>query len=95
MDSKAVHIETYPNAQWRAYHTRIQLIDQPVEMVERGASCTLSSHPIPGFAELLLKIPGVASVTLRPYTADVQKAVAFEWNEIEPRILEVLTCQLE
>lgn len=91
MQAEAVKIEQYinnPNA--RAYHVRQELTEKAMFSVDRGDSSDYNGNPVAGITELLLAIRGVTSITLRPYQATVTKAVAFDWDEIEPRVLECL-----
>lgn len=44
-----------------------------------------------GLVGLLSPIAGVERITIMPYFADIQLSPAFEWDEIEPAILDVLS----
>lgn len=41
-------------------------------------------------AESILSIPGVTSVTMRPYSIEIAKGDAFNWEKIEPTALAVI-----
>jgi hypothetical protein len=80
-----ITIQPTENPNMRVYNTRYELSSSP-EQGYRGASPELSE-----FGKLILAIDGVVSVTLGPYVLLVTKAPLFVWNEVEPKVVEILS----
>lgn len=69
----------------KVYGVRIQLTEQPIEVALRG------EPGISAIAELFLEVRGVAGVQVFPYYVAIVKGPAFEWQEIEPSLLPILS----
>jgi len=82
--SSAVSIQICPVEDVRVYHVRQQLTESSQMWFREH------TEGINGIAELILKIPGVASVFVFSYSVQISKAKLYRWDEIEPRILEGL-----
>jgi hypothetical protein len=70
----------------RAYFSRTQLTNKPA-IAWRG---TKEARRDPVLA-LVLEIPGVANAAVTAYSLSVLKAPTWEWEEIEPSILRLMT----
>lgn len=68
------------------YNVRQQLTDQPHEDGIRNGSDEMGA-----FGKLLLSIPGIELVRVQPYRFIVSKAVMFDWSEIEPKVIELVS----
>ena len=69
----------------RVYHTRFELCST-FEEGSRGSSGELSE-----FSNLMLEIRGVAHVRLLPYVLMIFKAPLFDWTEVEPKVIDLLS----
>ena len=74
-----------PDPDQRVYFSHEELTAK-IEMAERGDG---EEHGT--FMTALLEIPGISVVALRPYTAVIVKAPSFDWAEIEPSLLRLMT----
>lgn len=70
----------------RLYFTRTALTDV-IEPGLRGATFEYANPVL----EAIMGIPGVEAATVYPYHVVVQRARAFEWDELEAPILCLLT----
>jgi hypothetical protein len=77
----------------RAYHARLQLTSVARELVLHNDTVDAEGQEASPVALLLSALPGVAAVQLMSYTAVIQKAEAYGWDEVQPRVLEILNCQ--
>jgi len=80
-----ITIQPTENPDCRVYNTRYELCSAP----ERG--CRGEPSELGEFGCLVLDFRGVVSVTLLPYMMIVIKAPLFHWEEVEPKILELLS----
>lgn len=69
----------------RVYNVRHELTEAAAEDGVRGSSEMLGS-----FGKLVVGIRGVEVVRIQPYRFFVSKAVAFTWEEVEPKIVELV-----
>jgi len=70
----------------RRYHVNIELCQQEVEMLIRGEN----DESVSALAHLIIEIPGVESVELRPYTIKITKGQAFDWKSVEHHVYGLL-----
>lgn len=49
-----------------------------------------TSRSKPVFIDDMMKIPGVTEVSVSKYSVTLQKGDVFEWDEIHPKITEIL-----
>jgi len=87
MSETLTTVERHSNPNVRVYHGRMQLTSKSIETHHRGDP---NDNEL---AKIFLAIPGVTTVWLEPYKAQVQKAELYEWDEIEPLVLELLELQ--
>ena len=89
-------IESVPNPECRLFHTAYRISDYSIlhfsapiqdynerdlrDVGEIGASLTIE----------ICAIGGVSEVFIKPFELHVTKALAFEWNELEPQLIERL-----
>lgn len=67
------------------YHTRFEMVDK-TEEGWRGDTEGLGE-----FGKLFLEIRGVQHVRVTPYMIFIMKGVAFQWNEVQSKVLDILT----
>ena len=80
-----VIIQVHANSEhYRSYHSRALLITGVEE------NCGRNQKPVNAITAKLFMIPGVSVVAVRPYFAVVEKAQAFNWDEVEPQVIAVL-----
>lgn len=72
------------NADVRIYFSRTPLTEKSA-VAERGRS---TNNPV---LACILTVPGIAGARVTPYSLLVRKAEMFEWEEIEPSLLRLLT----
>lgn len=70
----------------RMYFTRTRLCDQPM-VVEAGTEQSCPNTLVGA----LLEIDGIAAVELHMYHVAVHKSPMYDWDEIEPRMLRLLS----
>ena len=75
------------NPDVRTYHCRMALTGLSIEMCHRGQSVENE------VARFILAIPGVTIAWIEPYSIQVKKARCYDWAEIQPQILGLLSCQ--
>jgi len=71
------------NPEMRTYHVRLEMVEETVDC-KRGTATESS------VAELLLSLKGIEALRLAPYHAIVMKAPMFAWDEVHPKVVEVM-----
>ena len=91
-----IRVETHPNFEVRSYHPNFEISKSPIENfwrpVRPDSKEYLKKLGRKGAALVrrLLKIPGVAEVTIQPYEVSVHKGLNFPWDDIQPAVLETI-----
>lgn len=87
---KKLTVEIYPNDRRRGFHTTFEISNSRFETFQRPLRLSsveyLRNVGIDGGGELvlmLMQIPGVTEVSIRPYEATVEIAKAFSWTEFD------------
>jgi hypothetical protein len=76
------YYDASPNV--RVYVSRVELTNLPTETIHRNER---TENRL--FSDILAK-PGVATLVGKPYEIFVQKGDLFTWDEIHPRVLDLL-----
>ena len=78
------NVRTWPNPDCRTYSARVELCDK-YESAQRGFT-----NPESEILRLIWTIPGIQGLSARGYELQLVRTPAFGWEEIEPRVLELL-----
>ena len=71
-----------------APHTRF---DTRAELTDaRSGGCRRNGLNQSGLSEVLFGIPGIRALHVEPYTLRIYKAECFTWDEIVPRVEEII-----
>lgn len=84
--------ESVPNDRIRVYHINRTVSGTSIASITRGnRAYDTAIGPIGrAIAGELLAVDGVTEVTLRPYSVSIEIAEAFEWTEVEGKVLATL-----
>lgn len=74
------------NPDMRAWLSRRELCESSLEGYSRRSRYPKHS----ALAELLFTIPGICQLYVTPYELTVYKSMAFSWDEIAPRVAEII-----
>lgn len=81
----------------REYGVTVEISQQPIHSFMRPLGRESSERYLKDVGEVgtvllreLFAIPGVSKVFITPYELTIDKGLAFNWDEIEPSIIEVL-----
>jgi len=80
----------------KIYHTRFEISKSPIETFHRplrpSSETYLNEVGEPGktLVRKIMCIPGVVEVATQPYQISVEISLAYSFEEIEPRVLEIL-----
>ena len=94
--STNVCVEMHPNFQMRTYHpnfeiskARIENFWRPVRPESKDYLKKLGRKGAV-LVRRVLALHGVAEVTIQPYELTVRKGLNFSWDDIEPKVLEMI-----
>ncbi|KUK77581.1 MAG: hypothetical protein XD93_0239 [candidate division WS6 bacterium 34_10] len=80
----------------KIYHTRFEISKSPIEIFHRplrpSSETYLNEVGEPGktLVRKIMCIPGVVKVATQPYRISVEISLAYSFEEIEPKVLEIL-----
>ncbi len=92
-----IKIETVPNPDIRVYHVTTEISRYSIHNFWRPLHRDSSEKYLEEVGEIgtqllneVFALPGVNEVFIKPYELSVTKAGAFDWEDIEPGIIEAL-----
>lgn len=91
-----IKVEIFSNLDERLYHTTAEISRDPTNTFWRPLRKDSEKYlnEVGKIGTQLLRevftLPGIAEITIKPYTLGVVKAGAFDWKDIEPQVIEAL-----
>ncbi|MDD3475172.1 MAG: NifU N-terminal domain-containing protein [Candidatus Dojkabacteria bacterium] len=89
-------VEIVPNPNMRNYHTNFEISKSHIQIFYRPLRESTGGYLIEvgrkgaTIVRRLFKIPGVTEVFVHPYSLGIKKGKCFKWDEIEPKVIEVI-----
>jgi len=89
-------VEIVPNPNMRIFHTNFEISESHIQVFYRPLRESSEEYLTKigrigaTIVRRLFRIPGVTRVFVHPYSLDIEKGECFEWNQIEPKVIEVI-----
>jgi hypothetical protein len=85
--TESIILQVTEDPNLRIFNVRAELTEKKVE-----DGCIGDPSDLGAFGRLILGIRGIEVVRVQTYRIFVSKAVMFSWDEIQPKVVDVLTC---